>query len=89
MYKYRIYKADGTYIDHAAPYAFYSELRPGNASRIVKLNTAPFHDKRWLNSRGGHFEKPVNIYEIHFGSWKRKDADTTYSYAELADVLIP
>lgn len=89
MYKYRIYKADGTYIDHADPYAFYSELRPGNASRITKLNTAPFHDKRWLNSRGDHFEKPVNIYEIHFGSWKRKDADTPYSYAELADVLIP
>ncbi len=89
MYKYRIYKKDGSYIDHCDPYAFYSELRPGNASRIAKLNTSLFRDKKWLNSRGKHFEKPVNIYEIHFGSWKRKDNGELYSYAELADVLIP
>ncbi|MBQ8965435.1 1,4-alpha-glucan branching protein GlgB [Ruminococcus sp.] len=89
MYKYRIYKADGTYIDHCDPYAFYSELRPGNASRIARLDISVFHDKRWLNGRGGHCDKPVNIYEIHFGSWKRKDNDEPYSYAELAEVLIP
>lgn len=89
MYKYRIYKNDGSYIDHCDPYAFFSALRPGNASRIARLDTETFHDKRWLNSRNGHFEKPVNIYEIHFGSWKRKNDNEPYSYAELAKVLIP
>lgn len=89
MYKYRIYKADGAYIDHCDPYAFYSELRPGNASRIAKLNTSLFHDKCWLNSRSSHYDKPVNIYEIHFGSWKRKVDNLPYSYSELADLLIP
>lgn len=89
MYKYRIYKNDGSYIDHCDPYAFFSEQRPGNASRIAKLSTSIFRDKRWVNSRGEHFDKSVNIYELHFGSWKRKEDDEPYSYAELAKFLIP
>ena len=40
MYKYRIYKNDGSYIDHCDPYAFFSALRPDNASRIARLDTA-------------------------------------------------
>ena len=89
MYKYRIYKKDGRYIDHADPYGFFSEKRPGNASVIAELDDTIFHDKRWLGNRGKHFEKPVNIYELHFGSWRKKSKDECYSYAELAKLLIP
>lgn len=89
MYKFRIYKNDGTYIDHCDPYAFYSELRPGNASRIADLNEYVFRDKKWIAKRGNHFEKPVNIYEIHLGSWKRNVDNEPYSYSELAEILIP
>ena len=92
MYKYRIYKRGGGFTDHCDPYAFFSELRPGTASKISDLRSGAFHDEDWLNKRGNHFTKPVNIYEMHFGSWKKKD-DTNengfYSYSELADLLIP
>lgn len=88
MYKYRIYKKDGSYIDHADPYGFFSEKRPGNASMIADLNSAIFKDKKWLNSRGTHFDKPINIYELHLGSWRKKNEDECYTYAELAELLI-
>lgn len=92
MYKYRIYKRDGTVTDHCDPYGFYAELRPGNASKIFE-QSYKFTDKKWLSERGGFYDKPVNIYELHFGSWKTKVADTAeeswYSYSELADILIP
>ncbi|MBR4319183.1 MAG: glycogen-branching enzyme, partial [Oscillospiraceae bacterium] len=86
VYKYRIYKKDSTYIDHCDPYAFSSELRPDNASKIADTAKYTFHDRNWLNNRKNHLNQPVNIYELHFGSWKKKhDADENgfYSYAEL------
>ncbi len=91
MYKYRIYKKDGTFTDHCDPYGFYSELRPNTASRVFDLGKYKFSDSKWLSKRGGFESKPVNIYELHFGSWKRKsdEAQDLYSYTELADWLIP
>ncbi len=91
MYKYRIYKKDGTFTDHCDPYGFYAELRPNTASRVFDLGKYKFKDSKWLTKRGGFESKPVNIYELHFGSWKRKsdEADDWYSYTEFADLLIP
>ena len=90
-YKYRIYKKDGSFLDHADPYAFYSEVRPGTASVICGLSDYHFHDEKWNRSRSASYNKPINIYELHFGSWKKKtDApDGWYSYQELAVLLIP
>ncbi len=90
MYKYRIYKKNGTVTDHCDPYGFYAELRPNNASKIF-TSSYQFNDKRWLAKRGNFSQKPVNIYELHFGSWKRRSdkTDDWYSYSELADILIP
>ena len=91
MYKYRIYKKDGTFTDHCDPYGFYAELRPNTASRVFDLGKYKFKDSKWLSKRGDFESKPVNIYELHFGSWKRKsdEADDWYSYTDLADLLIP
>ena len=91
MYKYRIYKKDGTFTDHCDPYGYYAELRPNNASRIFDIGRYQFSDKKWLAQRGNFLNKPINIYELHFGSWKRKsdETDDWYSYYELADLLIP
>ncbi|MCH5348054.1 MAG: 1,4-alpha-glucan branching protein GlgB [Oscillospiraceae bacterium] len=89
MYKYRIYKKDGSCTDHVDPYGFFSEKRPGHASIIATLDSDIFTDKKWLDSRGNHYDKPINMYEMHFGSWRKKDEDTCYSYDELAEVLIP
>lgn len=91
MYKYRIYKQDGSFIDHADPYAFYSELRPASASIIHDRSAHKFHDEKWMKKRKTMVQNPLNIYEIHAGSWKKKteEEDGWYSYEELAKLLVP
>lgn len=92
MYKYRITPnhSDGEIIDHCDPYGFGMELRPNNASIIRDLHTFRFHDQKWLAQRGDHFHKPVNIYEVHLGSWMTNPADENgwYTYEEIAPKLI-
>ncbi len=73
MYKFRIYQQDGQAMDPADPYAFYSELRPGTASVIYDRKKYAFHDQKWMESRSENWKKPLNIYELHLGSWRRKD----------------
>lgn len=91
MYKYRIYRQNGSFIDHADPYAFYSELRPASASVIYDRNRNQFHDEKWMKKRKAVLNQPMNIYEMHFGSWRKKteDEDGWYSYEELSDLLVP
>ena len=91
MYKYRIYKQDGSFTDHSDPYGFFAELRPNTASKIFDLSKYSFSDQKWLSRRGNFLNKPINIYELHFGSWKKPSdrEDDWYSYIELADLLIP
>ncbi|MDO4648432.1 MAG: 1,4-alpha-glucan branching enzyme [Eubacteriales bacterium] len=76
MYKYRIYKKDGSFTDHADPFAFWSEKRPGTASVIYDLHNYEFHDEEWMKSRTDCKDAPLNIYEMHFGSWRRKDGES-------------
>lgn len=73
MYKFRIYRQDGTFLDHADPYAFYSELRPGTASVVYDRHGYQFHDDDWMWMRRDRKNGPMNIYEIHLGSWRRSD----------------
>lgn len=90
MYKYRIYRQDGSFVDHADPYAFYSEMRPGTASKTYALGGYEFGDSKWLKNRKASYDKPVNIYEMHFGSWKKRGEgqEDWYTYEELAPILI-
>lgn len=75
IYKYEITSQEGRVFLKSDPFAFYSELRPGTAS-IVKDVTRPYswEDDDWLEKRSNWnpFESPMNIYEIHLGSWRRK-----------------
>lgn len=91
MYKYRIYKRDGSFTDHCDPYGFFAELRPNTASKLYDMTKYNFTDKKWLSKRGEFMNKPLNIYELHFGSWKKPSdgADEWYAYEELAELLIP
>lgn len=91
MYKYRIYQQSGFFIDHCDPYGYGMELRPRNASIIRDLSTYQFKDSKWMEQRADQKSQPLNIYELHFGSWKKPsdEEDDWYSYAELADILIP
>ena len=92
MYKYRItpQNPDGDVIDHCDPYGFGMELRPNNASIIRDLSSYTFHDKKWLAQCGNHRHKPVNIYEVHLGSWRTNPnaPNGWYTYEEIAPKLV-
>lgn len=91
MYKYRIYKHDGSYTDHCDPYGFGMELRPNNASIVRDLKAYKFHDESWMKKRTDCKDKPLNIYELHLGSWKRdpERENGWYTYPEIGEQLIP
>ena len=91
MYKYRIYKQDGSYVDHCDPYGYGMELRPNNASIIRDLSSYEFHDQKWMQKRSDCKNKPLNIYELHFGSFRKPSdkPDDWYTYTEMIDILIP
>lgn len=89
LYKYKIY-GGGRVTDHCDPYGFGMELRPGSASVIVDLKEYHFQDSNWLKQRQKSYEQPMNIYEMHLGSWKTKSETSSswYTYDELAKPLI-
>ena len=90
-YKFSIRTQSGEIIDKADPFAFQSELRPDTASIICDLAGFQWHDGDWLNRRRttDWLSRPVSIYEVHLGSWRRPaDGRTWFSYQELADQLI-
>lgn len=90
-YKFRITSQTGKTIDHCDPYGFGSEKRPHTASVVHTLDRYSFQDGAWMDRRGEGYQQPLNIYEVHLGSWQRKsDApDDWYTYEELAQRLIP
>ena len=71
MYKYRIYQADGQFIDHCDPYGYGMELRPANASILRDMNAYQFHDESWMKEKDTCYTAPLNIYEVHFGSFRK------------------
>ena len=90
-YKYRILTKDKYEILKADPYAFYAEHMPDTASKIAKIDDYIWYDKEWIDKRNNTalYDRPVNIYELHFGSWKRHSDNTYYTYEEYANELIP
>ena len=86
MYKYVIYSKKGR-VEHCDPYGFGMEMRPGNCSVIRELKEYSFTDKKWMKARTKCFDRPLNIYEMHLGSWRKKGWQW-YLYDEIADELI-
>lgn len=72
MYKYKIYHRDGSSMEHCDPYGFGMELRPAFASIIRDMDTYRFHDAKWMKNRSVCQGSPLNIYEVHLGSWHTK-----------------
>jgi 1,4-alpha-glucan branching enzyme len=91
MYKYKIYGRNGQILYKADPFAFYSELRPKTASIIYKLDGYKWNDAKWRRKKKQKsiYEQPMFIYEVHLGSWKKKEDGSFYTYKELAKELIP
>lgn len=88
MYKYRVTQATGRVVDKMDPYAFYSELRPNTASIVTDLDKMKWSDEKWLAKRTKNFDKPVNIYEMHLGSWKKDEDEEWVNYRGIAKELI-
>ncbi len=92
-YKYLIVRADGSEVQKIDPYAFRAELRPGNASIVADLERYKWGDKKWLKGKKGEnfLEKPMAVYEVHLGSWKKDlskwDEDQYFDYRRLAHEL--
>lgn len=92
LYKYAIEAENGETYYKADPYAVKSELRPGTASVTKDIsNNYKWGDKAWISARSKNstLTEPMNIYEIHIGSWKIHDDGSFYTYRELADELVP
>ena len=90
-YKFSVTAQDGKKTAKSDPYAFHSETRPGTASKIYELSGYKWGDSKWLQQKEqtNVYESPMNIYEVHAGSWKIYGEEAPYSYKDLADELIP
>lgn len=96
LYKFRVYQQGGNVVDKADPYAFHSELRPNTASIITRIDGVNvFHDSDWMQKRTKCYDQPMNIYEMHMGSWRKpygkSEADggaQWFRYDEIAYELV-
>lgn len=90
-YKFHVTQCDGRVVDKTDPYGVYAEVRPNNASVLYPLKRYKWKDRRWMTARRKYDFRaaPMNIYEVHPGSWKRAEGNRFLSYTELAEQLIP
>ena len=91
VYKYCVTTRAGDLVYKADPYAFHAETRPSNGSKVYDLSGFAWHDEAWQEAqkKTDVINGPMNIYEMHAGSWKTKGEKVPYNYSELADQLIP
>ena len=91
IYKYCVTTRAGDLVYKADPYAFHAETRPSNGSKVYDLEGFGWHDEAWMEAqkKADVINGPMNIYEMHAGSWKMKPDGAPYNYSELADQLIP
>ncbi len=92
LYKFAITTHTGTILFKADPYAFSAEYRPGTASVTAAIRGFKWNDSKWMESRAGTdpVKAPISIYEVHLGSWKKKnrpEKDGYYTYMEAAHEL--
>ena len=91
VYKYCITTPGDELLFKADPYAFHAETRPSNGSKVYNLDGYQWQDDEWeaRQKKADPINGPMNIYELHAGSWKAKENGDPYNYSELADQLIP
>ena len=90
-YKYLVDSGLGETRYRADPYGYHSELRPGTASKLFSIDKYKWQDKEWqheINNRPPYGE-PINIYEVHFGSWRKYKDGNFFDYYKMAEELIP
>lgn len=92
IYKYDLQsRFEGYHTQKADPYGFFSELRPRTGSVVAELEGFPWRDAEWMASRASRapLVEPMNIYEVHLGSWRRRADGEWLTYRELAETLVP
>ena len=91
IYKYAVIGDDGKCRLKADPYGFFAELRPQTASRLYDLDGYAWQDDAWMQKRAAFtpYNHPINIYEVHVGSWRRHEDGSLLTYLEFAEKLIP
>ena len=87
-YKYLIVTHSGVELWKADPYAKHAETRPLTASKVYTLPEYKWKDKKWMDNRTVPYHQPMNIYEVHLGSWKHNEEGKELSYRELAHRLV-
>lgn len=87
-YKYVIVTKSGTELWKADPYAKHAETRPLTASKVYSLPYYEWKDSKWMKNREVPHHCPMNIYEVHLGSWKHHEDGRELSYRELAHILV-
>ena len=90
-YKFEIKSHTGALLKKADPYAFYAEVRPNTASVVYNIDDYKWGDTKWVTKRKrkNPMDGPMNVYELHPGSWKRSDNENLLNWDELAKQLIP
>lgn len=90
-YKYAVTSPTGVVHLKADPYAVHQETRPGTGSKVYELHNYSWGDEAWQKKKENQniLAQPINIYEIHFGSWKRHDDGNFLTYREMAEQLVP
>ncbi|MDR1638836.1 MAG: 1,4-alpha-glucan branching protein GlgB [Clostridiales bacterium] len=91
QYKYEIKTKFGSLVQKSDPYGSFSELRPSTSSLLYDINGFKWSDSGWMKRREKEdpLKGPVNIYELHLGSWKRGAGNSFLTYSAIADELIP
>ena len=91
LYKYAVTGANGKQVLKADPFAFHNETPPGNASKLYDITQYQWNDALWMKQRKkqNSFTSPMNIYEVHLGSWRRYPDGSCFSYEKSAEELIP
>ncbi|NIK77271.1 1,4-alpha-glucan branching enzyme [Paenibacillus castaneae] len=88
LYKYEIISRNGEKLLKADPYGFYSEVRPQTASIVKSLDGYSWNDAEWMRKRHEPYSRPMNIYEVHLGTWKNRPDGELATYEQLSEDLV-
>ena len=90
-YKYWVLSQDGQAVAKCDPYAVHTETRPGTAAKVFEVGNYAWQDEAWQQKKAQTppYDRPVNIYEMHAGSWRTYADGNPFSYQKLAEELVP
>ncbi len=89
IYKYAVTGPDGKTVLHADPFAFHAETGPATGSKVWDISQFPWSDREWMDRRAftDPHSRPMNIYEVHLGSWRRDEHEVWPNYQKIAPAL--